>query len=270
VNVRRVLALVLVGIIGGVLSGLFGVGGGVVMVPLLTMLAGMDQRHASATSLIAIVPTSIVGAASYGIAGHVDLLASIVIAAGGIVGSLIGTRLLRILPIGWLRWLFIALLILVAIRLFFEVPERGAGIDYTWYAIAGLVLLGLVVGVASGLFGIGGGVIVVPVLVALFEASDLLAKGTSLLAIIPASVTGSVANARAHLVSLTDGLLVGVPAAAASFGGTALAFLLPPQVSTILFAILILAAVTQMIVRAVRHRPTPPADADGIAAPAED
>jgi uncharacterized membrane protein YfcA len=125
-------------------------------------------------------------------------------------------------------------------------------------------------GVASGLFGIGGGVVVVPVLVALFGASDLLAKGTSLLAIIPASVTGTVANLRANLVSLVDGLLVGIPAALASFGGAALAFLLPPRVSTILFAFLILGAVAQMVYRALRKEKTPPAGADGIAGPAED
>jgi uncharacterized protein len=267
---RRVLALILVGVLGGILSGLFGVGGGIVMVPLLMTLAGMDQRRASATSLAAIVPTSIVGAISYGVAGHVDVLAAVIIAAGGIVGSLIGARLLRILPIRWLRWLFIALLVIVAIRLFFEVPGRGTGIEYTWPAILGLVALGLVMGVASGLFGIGGGVIVVPVLVALFGASDLLAKGTSLLALLPAAATGTVANTRAHLVSLRDGLLVGVPAALASFAGSALAFLLPPQLSTILFAILILAAVAQMVVRALRREKPPKADADGIAAPAED
>lgn len=269
-NLRRVLALLVIGVLGGILSGLFGVGGGIIMVPLLTMFAGMDQRHASATSLIAIVPTSVVGALTYGAAGHIDLLAGVIVAAGGILGSLIGARLLRTLPLGWLRWLFIALLIVVAVRLFFEVPARGSGIEYTPLTIGGLVLLGLVMGVASGLFGIGGGVIVVPVLVALFGASDLLAKGTSLLAIIPASVTGTVANARARLVSVRDGLVVGIPAAAASFGGSALAFLLPPRVSTVLFAILILLAVAQMVVRAVRSRRTPPAAADGVAAPAED
>jgi uncharacterized membrane protein YfcA len=270
VSIRRVIALLLVGVVGGLLSGLFGVGGGIVMVPLLTMLTGMDQRHASATSLVAIVPTSVVGAISYGVSGHVDLVGGVAIAAGGIVGSLIGTRLLRTLPLGWLRWLFIALLVVVAIRLFFEVPARGSGLEHSWYAIAGLVVLGLVMGVASGLFGIGGGIIVVPVLVAIFGASDLLAKGTSLLAIVPASVTGTIANVRARLVSVRDGLLVGIPAALASFGGAALAFLLPARVSTILFAILILAAVAQMVFRAARRRPAPPAGADGIAAPAED
>lgn len=269
-NLRRVLALLVIGVLGGVLSGLFGVGGGIVMVPLLTLLVGMDQRHASATSLVAIAPTSVVGAITYGVAGHVDLLVGVIVAAGGIVGSILGARLLRTLPLGWLRWLFIALLVVVAVRLFFEVPARGSGIEDTPLTIGGLVLLGLVMGVASGLFGIGGGVIVVPVLVALFGASDLLAKGTSLVAIIPASVTGTVANVRAHLVSVRDGLIVGVPAAIASFGGSALAFLLPTRVSTILFAILILLAVVQMVVRAIRHRRTPPAPADGVAAPAED
>jgi uncharacterized membrane protein YfcA len=267
---RRVLALIVVGVFGGVLSGLFGVGGGIVMVPLLLTLARLDQRHAAATSLVAIIPTSIVGAISYGVAGHVDVLAALVLAAGGIVGSFIGTRLLRTLPIAWLRWLFIALLIAVAIRLFFEIPSRGAEIPETWYAFAGLAVLGLAMGVASGLFGIGGGVIVVPVLLALFGASDLVAKGTSLLALLPAAVVGTVANVRAHLVSVANGLLVGIPAAIASFAGTALALVLPPRLSTILFAVLVVGAAAQMAYRAIRHRPTPPADAEGIAAPAED
>jgi uncharacterized membrane protein YfcA len=269
-NPRRAVALLVVGVVGGILSGLFGVGGGIIMVPLLVTLAGMDQRRASAASLAAIVPTTVVGTITYGAAGHIDLVAGVAIAAGGIVGSLIGARLLRALPLGWLRWLFIALLVLVAIRLFFEAPSRGSDIGLSGYTLLGLVGLGMVMGVASGLFGIGGGVIVVPALVAIFGASDLLAKGTSLLAIIPASVTGSIANLRAHLVTLADGLLVGVPATVASYAGAALAFLLPAQVSTILFAVLILGAVAQMTYRAIRHRPAPPAGAEGIAAPAED
>jgi len=253
-SARRVLALLLVGVLGGILSGAFGVGGGIVMVPLLMLLAGMDQRQASATSLVAIVPTSIAGAITYGVAGHLDVVAGLVIAVGGIAGSLIGARLLRALPLGWLRWLFVALLVLVAVRLFIEVPERGTGLVLTPGAIAGLVTLGLVMGIASGLFGIGGGVVVVPVLVALFGISDLVAKGTSLLAIIPTAATGSLAHLRARIVRLDDGLIVGLSATAASFAGVALAVLMPPRVSTALFAILILAAVAQMVISAIRGR----------------
>ncbi|MGO7983916.1 sulfite exporter TauE/SafE family protein, partial [Rhizobium johnstonii] len=79
--------LVLTGVIGGVLSGAFGVGGGILMVPLLINLVGMNQRQASATSLLAIVPTSIVGSITYLAAGHVDLLAGLFLAIGGVIGS---------------------------------------------------------------------------------------------------------------------------------------------------------------------------------------
>ena len=247
-----VLLLILIGGIGGVLSGAFGVGGGIVMVPLLITLARMNQRNASATSLVAIIPAAIAGSISYAVAGQVDLVAAILIAAGGIVGSLIGSRLLRALPIRWLRWLFIALLVVVAVRLFFEVPARAGVIALTPVSIPGLVVLGLVMGIASGLFGIGGGVIVVPVLVALFGAGDLLAKGTSLVAIIPGAITGTIANARAGLVDVVDGSIVGVTAAAASFGGVAIASALSPQLGIVLFAVLLLAATAQLVVRAIR------------------
>jgi hypothetical protein len=254
-GVRRTLSLVAVGLIGGLFSGAFGVGGGIIMVPLLLWLVRLDQRHAAATSLVAIVPTAIVGSLGYLLHGSADLLVALLIAAGGIVGSLIGTRLLRALPLAWLRWLFIALLLGVAIRLFFDVPVRGGGLELTWPTAAGLVILGLVMGVASGLFGIGGGVLVVPALVALFGTDDLLAKGVSLLAMIPTAITGSAANIRAGLVRPGDGLLVGVSAVAASFPGVALAFLMPASVSTALFGVLVLVAVAQLTVRAIRaHR----------------
>ena len=204
---------------------------------------------------MAIVPTAIAGLVTYLVNGQVDVIAALVIAAGGIVGSLIGTRLLKSLPMGWLRWLFIALMVVVAIRLFFEVPSRGEALEFTVPTVLGLLALGLVMGVASGLFGIGGGIVMVPVLVAVFGAGDLLAKGTSLLAMIPTAVTGSVANVRNRLVDPIDGIITGIAATLASFGGVALAFLFPARLSAVLFAILVLAAATQLAVRAIRaHR----------------
>ena len=252
---RRVLALIVVGLMGGLLSGAFGVGGGIIMVPLLMWFTGMDQRRAAATSLVAIVPSAISGTIQYGLQGEVDAVAGLIVAVGGVGGSLIGTRLLRRLSLGWLRWLFIGLLVLVAVRLFFEVPVRGTGLEFSPGIVAALVGLGVVMGVASGLFGIGGGVIVVPVLIAVFGMGDLLAKGTSLLAMIPTSIAGSAANLRAGLVSLSDGLISGIAAVAASFGGVALAFLLPPRIAVILFAVFILIVVAQLVVRAIRARP---------------
>lgn len=194
------------------------------------------------------------GSVTYGIEGHVDILAAALVAVGGIAGALIGTRLLRTLPLGWLRWGFVALLLVVAVRMFIDVPESAAHIEFGVWSVVGLIGLGLVVGVASGLFGIGGGVIIVPALIGLFGVSELVAKGTSLLAMVPTSITGTISNTRARLVKPVEGLVMGVAAAVASFPGALVAHQLPTRLSNVLFALLVLFAAVQLAIRAWRAR----------------
>ncbi|MDR3107371.1 MAG: sulfite exporter TauE/SafE family protein, partial [Bifidobacteriaceae bacterium] len=91
----RLWRFVLAGAIGGLTSGLFGVGGGIVMAPLLIWLGGLDQRRASAASLAAIIPTAIVGASLYGLRGQVVLGPALIVAAGGTAGAWLGARALR-------------------------------------------------------------------------------------------------------------------------------------------------------------------------------
>lgn len=246
------------GLVGGLLSGLFGVGGGSVMVPLLVLLVGLDQRRASATSLAAIVPASIAGAAGYFSSGQIDVVVALLVAAGGIVGGWLGSHLLRRLPLGWLRWLFIALLLMVGARMLIAVPERvGGAVSLTPVVIAGLIVLGLIVGVAAGLFGIGGGLIMVPVFIALFGMNDLIAKGTSLAAMIPTAISGTWANARADLVDLRAAIIMGLVATAASVGGVAIAHLLDPQVAAWLFIALLVFVVVELVRRAIREHRNP-------------
>lgn len=253
-SARRILLLLLVGVVGGVFSGAFGVGGGIVMVPLMLWLLGFDQRRAAATSLAAIVLSSISGSITYFATGHVDLVVGLIVGAGGIVGSLIGARLLRILPIVWLRWGFIALLVVIAVRMFLTVPARDADFELGVGTVVALVVTGLFMGIAAGLFGVGGGVIIVPIFIALFGVSDLLAKGTSLLAMIPTSVSGTIANARARMLRPLDGVVIGAAAVVASFGGAMIALVMHPVLSTILFGIFVSVTAIQLAIRAVRQQ----------------
>ena len=266
--VPRVLLLIVTGLVGGLLSGVFGVGGGILMVPLLTLWVGLDQRRAVATSLAAIVLSSTAGSISYLLRGAIDVPAAVALAAGSVVGVLIGTALLRRLPIVVLRWAFIALLVGVAIRLLFPVTASAGPVPLSFWPIVGLVVLGVAVGIASGLFGIGGGVLIVPSLVLLFGVGELIAKGTSLLVIIPTGVVGTARNLRAGLVDLGTVLAVGLPAIAASVAGSAVAFVLPASLSSVLFAVLLLAVSAQLAWRILRPRraaETVPAVADGVA-----
>jgi uncharacterized membrane protein YfcA len=247
-------ALVIIGLIGGVLSGAFGIGGGIIMVPLLIAMAGLDQRTAAATSLVAIIPAALVGSITYLANGEIDHAAAGLVAVGAVAGTLVGTRLLRRISLVWLRWMFIALIVAVAARMLLVAPERGESVELTVWVALGYIALGLVMGVASGLFGIGGGVIAVPALVAVFGASDLVAKGTSLLVMLPTAIAGTASNARARIVDVRAGLVVGLAATVGSLPGVALALVMPPRLSGILFAALLLVAAAQLAVRALRSR----------------
>jgi len=251
------ISLVAIGLIGGVLSGMFGIGGGIIMVPLLITFARMDQRSAAATSLTAIVPTAIAGSLTYFANTQIDLLAGAIIAVGAILGALIGTWMLRRIPLVWLRWMFIVLILVVAVRMLVVEPSRGEQLDMTVVLALGYLALGLVMGIASGLFGIGGGVIAVPALIAVFGMSDLIAKGTSLLVMIPTGITGTISNVRAKLVDVRAGLVVGVAATAASVPGVAIALTMSPRVSSILFAALLLVAAVQLTFKAIKAQRKP-------------
>ena len=104
-------ALVAAGLVAGLLSGLFGVGGGIILVPALVQL-GMPQRLAAGTSVAAILPTAIVGSLGYALAGDVDLIAAAALAVGVVIGAQIGSLLLAQLSREVLFWSFFVFLLL--------------------------------------------------------------------------------------------------------------------------------------------------------------
>ena len=112
-----VLAL-LIGLVAGVLSGMFGVGGGVVMVPAMVLLLSFSQKTANGTSLAALVlPVALLAVISYHRAGHVDWKVALLMAAGIVGGSYAGARIALGTSETALRWGFAAILVFAAVRL---------------------------------------------------------------------------------------------------------------------------------------------------------
>ena len=120
--------------------------------------------------------------------------------------------------------------------------------------VIGLIVLGLITGVLAGILGVGGGIIVVPALMLLFGTSDLIAKGTSLLMMIPTAVSGTVGNIRRHNVDLLAAALVGVAACTTTALGAWIAQLVDPLTGNILFAVFLVVIAVQMAMRALRGR----------------
>jgi uncharacterized membrane protein YfcA len=253
-SVRFYAVCVGVGLLAGLLSGLFGVGGGTVIVPLLVLLLGFDQRFAAGTSLAAIVPTAAVGVITYAIDGHVAWIPALILAAGAVGGAQIGTWLLPKLSQTALRWSFVAFLVAVIVSLYFVIPSRDAELALTWITGPSLLALGVVTGILAGLLGVGGGIVVVPALLLLFGTSDLIARGTSLLMMIPTAVSGTVGNLRRSNVDLRAAACVGIAACTTTALGASLAKLVDPFVGNVLFSIFLVFIATQMAVKAVRGR----------------
>ena len=118
-----VLAVVL-GLAGGVLAGLFGVGGGILFVPTLTLALGLTQLHAEASSLLAIIPTVVAGTWRQQRYGNVRWRPAIVIAIAAIGGVEGGVALAESLPEHALRRLFGALMLVVAAQVAWRVRRR--------------------------------------------------------------------------------------------------------------------------------------------------
>lgn len=244
----------MVGIIGGLLAGFFGVGGGIVMVPLLLWWAGLAQRQAQATSLLAIAPAALVGTASYAIGGVFPLLPALAVTLGAIVGAQIGAMLLRRLSLLWLRWSFVLFVASMAVTTFFTIPHRDEHIELSLVTALGLVGIGLVMGTFAGLFGIGGGIVAIPLIMLMFGVGDLEAKGISLIAMAPAALSGSFSHLRHGTASLRDGLWVAAGALIAAPLGSLGAFLLPENTANQVFGAFALAIATTLAVRAWRAR----------------
>ncbi len=255
------IALVGIGLIGGFLSGLFGVGGGFIIIPLLMAFFAFDIKKASATSLAAIAVTAVAGTVSYAASGGVLWLPAVALSVGSITGSYVGARLLKVVSARVILWIFVALVLVLAVRMMFSIDSGGidtnTGLDWGNYLeMAGI---GVFAGLLAGLLGVGGGIIVVPLLVIFFGFSSFEAKGTSLVMLIPASLVGGWVNLRNGFVDVKVGLSIGVIAGAVSFTGVIVAKTMPETVNNILFAILMLGIAAQFAVRAIRltkpHRP---------------
>lgn len=241
--------LILVGAAAGLLSGMFGIGGGTIIVPALVLWLGMPQKLAAGTSVAAILPTAIVGAASYALSGNVDWIAAACLALGVIVGAQVGSLLLQKLPTGVIQWAFMVFLAIVIVSLWFVVPARDQLIDI--HLLSGILLagLGFITGILSCILGVGGGIVVVPLLMFFFGANDLQAKGTSLLMMIPGSISGTLGNVRRQNVDLRAAVFVGLAACFFVPLGTRIAAWVDPFWGNVAFSLYLAFILGQMLLR---------------------
>jgi uncharacterized membrane protein YfcA len=231
----------LIGLLAGIFGGLVGLGGGVIMIPLMVGILKLTQHQAHGTSLVALVFTGIAGAIAYGLQGTIDITASVLIAVTAMVTARAGARFAHSLPEWKLKRSFGAFLVFVSLLMLVKpylphIPGMEAG----WPKIIVLLITGILTGFLSGMMGVGGGTIMVPAMVLLAGFPQHTAQGTSLLAMVPAGGVGAythwkLGNLRTNLLmGLIPGILIGT-----YLGGTLAHFLSDGTLRLVFAAVLI-------------------------------
>jgi hypothetical protein len=230
-----------VGLVAGVLGGLVGVGGGVIMVPLMTEILKFRQQEAHGTSLVAVVFTAMAGSFIYYLHGSADIQASALLAAMALCTVRFGAKYCCFLPEWKLKRYFGGFLLFISLLLLLKpfLPHVAEGASPVWIRWCILVVLGVLTGFISGMMGVGGGILMVPMMVLFAGIGQLTAQGISLLAMIPASALGSwthwkMGNTRTNLLpGLIAGVLAGV------YTGGSFAHLIPETGLRLVFTALL-------------------------------
>lgn len=270
---RRYLAI---GGLGGLAGGLLGVGGGFLMVPLQILWTATPPRRASGNSLAAIVPLGIVAAAIYYVGGgQLDLVVAAWVVVGSTLGAIVGSQVARFVPERWLELLVAVLMLAGAANELYDAgfgaggaalegPTQHAAVTYLF-----LVGLGAVIGILSGLTGVGGGILLVPALVLGFALGQRVAQGTSLIAILPGSAVGAALHARnGDFDGRAAGRMV-IGAVPASLVGALLALWLPQRALAGLFGLLLVAVAVRLARTGAVTRPAGPDPQAGSAPPSD-
>ncbi len=245
---------VAIGLLIGVFSGLFGLGGGVILVPLLVLLFSVEQRRAQATSLVVVAIAAVSGAVSYSVGASVVWEAVPFLIVGGLVGVWVGSILVLKVAVRWLQIALAVLMVVAAVRLVFEsLGASGADVPPLDIGVAlGYLVAGLLMGVVSSMLGVGGGVIVVPIMVTLFGFSQQLAQGTSLVVIVPLALLGAWRLTKSGFTQWGEGVRMGLAAAVGAVGGAAIALAIAGQVLQVGFAAVLVFAAIQLVRKALR------------------
>lgn len=235
----------MIGVAAGLLAGLFGVGGGIIMVPAMVAV-GVGQHRAHATSLLAILVIALAGVARFAGSGEVDWSIGAAVAVGAVAGSTLGSRTMGRMSPQLLRGVFILLLVGAGIRMAIG-GEIAGGVGLEGVAAWLLALvIGLAAGFAAGVAGVGGGVIIVPALVFLLGVEQHRAEGTSLMVIVFTALAATRVNLAAGRMNLREGLTMGGAGVVSTVVGATVALELEPDLLTRIFGIFVLVAASRL------------------------
>jgi uncharacterized membrane protein YfcA len=257
--VHAALELFAVALFASACGAMVGLGGGFILVPMLRLIFGLPPAEAAGTSLVLVVASSAGGSFAYLMQRRVHVKIGLLVAAGGLPGSILGATLSLYISARLFDWTLALVLAAVAIDMAWNAERRMRGRPQHQHvhAIKGMsyrvaLALGFGIGLLSSLFGIGGGVVVVPTLLYFSELPIHAVSATSQFALALTSPIGLITHALQRDVVLSDVVpLVAGGLLGASIGARVSAKLKSPQL-LVAVAVALLVVAGSLIWRHVR------------------
>jgi len=218
--------LALVGIVIGAMSGFFGIGGGMILVPVLLAI-GFDIKNAIGISIVQMVFSSVYGSYLNWKKGSLIVGEGIFVGIGGFIGGFIGGSLTHYISDDILQGLFFGLLLFALFRLFFSTHNEDDSQAKTLHK--GLLFaIGAVIGVFSITLGVGGSIMLTPILVGLLHYPIKKAVSAGLFFVVFSSMAGMISRLSTGTIDFNNGLVV----ASASLVGVFLGIRLKDHVTS--------------------------------------
>ena len=200
------LELVLLGSFVGLLSGFFGIGGGTILVPLL-LFHGFDMKTSIGISVVQMVFSSIYGSYLNLRKGTLDVKMVFIIGAGGFVGALFSGMIVANVDAIILQGIFLAFTVFALLRLFFKVKEHRS--QKTVNPVI-LFVIGFLLGMISVSIGVGGSVLLVPILVGFLHVKLKNATSAGLFFVVFSSISGFISQSLHGVIDFHSGLIIGI------------------------------------------------------------
>lgn len=234
-------AAILGGAVAGIFGGLLGIGGGIVIIPVLTGIFRLTQHQAHGTSLATVGATALASILIYGLHGRVEWRTALIAGLGSMLTAPLGARAATRVSTRQLQLAFALFLAIIGVRLLLNTTPAAVGLIHgTVATVLVEFVIGATVGLFAGFMGVGGGVLAVPAFMLLLGMPQHVAQGTSLALIVMTSPAGAWMHARhGNLV----GRLVAWLSIGAALGGllaSTFAQRIPGELLTRAFAIFML------------------------------
>lgn len=228
-------ANLLLGAVLGLVGGMMGIGGGLIAIPMLALVYGMDQHLAQGSALVMIVPNVLIGFLRYRRRNDINLRSIASLAALAMLSTYIAARFAAQLDADRLRVAFALFLIALSAYFIWQLRTRPDTPAPVAVSARYLPVLGLLSGMMSGLFSVGGGLVVVPALVSFFRMTQTQAQGIAMALVVPGAVVALFTYSHAGHVDWHIGIPLALGGIASVSWGVALAHQIAQRTLKMLF-----------------------------------